>query len=389
MRAAILYGIYGSYGIARARAIAEHVDLIMLEGSKKSHNYAWDKGTSETIQINPEGLIKDLSVREVYSRIDELLSSKKLDVFFVPGYSLPWSLAAIKWCLDNKVKIVLMSESAERDSKRNIISEFIKASIVRLCDSAFVGGELHVDYLVKLGFPRNKILKGYNVVDNRHFSASSSAENNLKRNPIILANSRFIPKKNLNRLIESFAKSVDYIPKSWELHIIGDGELRKQLEELVKSNRLVNRVKFLGFLQYEQLPDKYSSASIFIHVSTSEQWGLVVNEAMAAELPCIVSEQVNSARELIHDGVNGVLVDAFSVKDISEAIIKLVGSEALRLDLSTNASRSIQGYDLNLHGANAYRAARIANTNNGHKPQLDQFLLRLMIIWRSISAGVS
>lgn len=389
MRAAILYGIYGSYGIARARAIAKHVELIMLEGSRKSHNYAWDGGASETLQINPDGLIKDLSVREVYSRINELLSKKKLDVFFVPGYSLPWALAAIQWCLDNNVKIVLMSESAERDSKRNIISEFIKSSILRLCDSAFVGGELHVDYLVKLGFPRKKILKGYNVVDNNHFTDSSSVEDNSKKGPIILANSRFIPKKNLDRLIEGFAKSIDYIPKHWDLHIVGDGELRKQLEELVKSAKIVNRVKFLGFLQYEQLPDQYRSASIFIHVSTSEQWGLVVNEAMAAGLPCIVSKQVNSAQELIEDGVNGMLVDAMSVTDISKAIIKLVGSGSLRSNLSVNASRSIQGYDLNLHGANAYKAAKIATSNNGYKRHFDRYLLRLMIIWRSISAGVS
>lgn len=389
MRAAILYGIYGSYGIARARAIAKYFDLVMLEGSKKSHNYAWDEGVDETLQINPHGLIKDLSVKEVYHRIDELLSGKKLDVFFVPGYSLPWSLAAVKWCLDNKVKIILMSESAERDSKRNVIGEFIKSRILNLCDSAFVGGELHADYLVKLGFPRNRILKGYNVVDNVHFSGPSSSENNLKRDPIILANSRFIPKKNLNRLIEAFANCIDYIPQDWDLHIIGDGELRPQLEELAKSTKVENRVKFLGFLQYAQLPDKYNSASIFVHISTVEQWGLVVNEAMAAGLPCIVSEQVNSAQELIEDGVNGLLVDALSVEDVSKSIIELVRNETFRFSLSESASRSIQNYDLNLHGANAYKAAKIAISLNRNKRLLDLFLLRLMIVWRSISAGVS
>jgi glycosyltransferase involved in cell wall biosynthesis len=60
-----------------------------------------------------------------------------------------------------------------------------------------------------------------------------------------------------------------------------------------------------GFKQYEELPAWYAAAGAFVHASTSEQWGLVVNEAMAAGLPVLVSNRCGCAPELVREGVNG------------------------------------------------------------------------------------
>jgi glycosyltransferase involved in cell wall biosynthesis len=60
-----------------------------------------------------------------------------------------------------------------------------------------------------------------------------------------------------------------------------------------------------GFRQYDELPAYYGSAGCFVHASTTEQWGLVVNEAMAAGLPVIVSDRCGCAPVLVREGING------------------------------------------------------------------------------------
>ena len=60
----------------------------------------------------------------------------------------------------------------------------------------------------------------------------------------------------------------------------------------------------------------YGLASAFVHPSTTEQWGLVVNEAAAAGLPLIVSERCGCAPELVRQGVTGFLFDPYDIDAI-------------------------------------------------------------------------
>jgi 1,2-diacylglycerol 3-alpha-glucosyltransferase len=57
-------------------------------------------------------------------------------------------------------------------------------------------------------------------------------------------------------------------------------------------------------------------ASAFIQASTTEQWGLVVNEAMASGLPVLVSERCGCAPDLVKNGVNGYTFDPYDIKEI-------------------------------------------------------------------------
>ena len=63
-------------------------------------------------------------------------------------------------------------------------------------------------------------------------------------------------------------------------------------------------------------------------VSREEQWGLVVNEALALGVPAIVSKQVGSRDALVRNGVNGVVVDSESVAEIADALAAIASDEA-------------------------------------------------------------
>src|SRR5439155_16698329 len=94
-------------------------------------------------------------------------------------------------------------------------------------------------------------------------------------------------------------------PDPWDLVLLGDGPLRPEVDRLIGELGLTGAVHLPGFQQYPDLPTYYGLAGAFVHASTSEPWGLVVNEAMAAGLPVLVSDRCGCAPDLVADGVNG------------------------------------------------------------------------------------
>ena len=99
--------------------------------------------------------------------------------------------------------------------------------------------------------------------------------------------------------------------------LLGDGALRSAVESRIARPDLAGSVVLAGFRQYDELPAWYGLASAFVHASTTEQWGLVVNEAMASGLPVLVSNRCGCAPDLVEDGVNGFTFDPYDVEALA------------------------------------------------------------------------
>jgi glycosyltransferase involved in cell wall biosynthesis len=212
-----------------------------------------------------------------------------------------------------------MSDSAERDEARRRAREAAKRRVVRLFSSGVVGGAPHAEYACALGLPAASLSDGYDVVDNDHFArgarqARNDAERSRRRLGLpwrfFLASGRFVPKKNLAGLLDAYAAYRQQAgADAWGLVLLGDGPLRAEVERRVARPDLAGGVILACFRQYGELPAWYGLADAFVHASTTEQWGLVVNEAMASGLPVIVSERCGCARDLVLNGVNGFTFD--------------------------------------------------------------------------------
>src|SRR5205814_1916354 len=225
------------------------------------------------------------------------------DVVAVNGWNNFGSLVAANCCVRRGIPMIVMSESARQDEPRTWWKEAMKRRMVDLFSAALVGGQRHVEYLVELGIPRERIFTGYDVVDNDHFGRRTAEIRNLKfeiqkkyglPENYFLASARFIEKKNLTRLIRAYAeyrqKSQNGANAMWDLVLLGDGPLRETLKSQLSMLKLNEHVHLPGFKPYDELPLYYALANAFVHASTTEQWGLVVNEAIASELPVIVSD---------------------------------------------------------------------------------------------------
>ncbi|MDZ4289009.1 MAG: glycosyltransferase, partial [Prosthecobacter sp.] len=154
---------------------------------------------------------------------------------------------------------------------------------------------------------------------------------------------------------------------------LGDGPLRDELNRAITELGLQASVTMPGFKQYDELPLCYATADAFIHASTTEQWGLVVNEAMAAGLPVLVSNRCGCAPDLVVEGRNGFSFDPFDIEAIARGMAAMAALPEDRRQAMGGESRKIianwgpERFGQGLHdaGALALRAgpqeASIAN----------------------------
>lgn len=278
------------------------------------------------------------------------LDSIRPDVVCVSGWGLSVSLAVMKWAAARSVPIVMLSESNEFDEARSATKEFIKRRLVGLCSAGLAGGSPQADYLVKLGLPRKRVFKGYDVVDNRFFAEEAkkqrdgSSEQGEQKTPYFLACARFGKKKNLPGLIRAFARYRQLANSStfFDLVIAGDGEERAEIERTIQEYGASDYVHLVGAKGYNQLPACYAQAGAFIHASTTEQWGLVVNEAMASGLPVLVSNRCGCAADLVKEGENGWTFDPTDEEKMAELMLKISGDEAQRKEMGLRSREIIE-----------------------------------------------
>src|ERR1035441_8598070 len=127
----------------------------------------------------------------------------------------------------------------------------------------------------------------------------------------------------------------------WSLVLLGDGPLRSALNSQLSTLNLHSHVLLPGFKQYPDLPVYYGLASAFIHASTTEQWGLVVNEAMASGLPVLVSNRCGCATDLVQEGKNGFTFDPCNVEQLAQLMAKISAFQLSSLLAFGDASRQI------------------------------------------------
>jgi 1,2-diacylglycerol 3-alpha-glucosyltransferase len=390
---AVVFHSFGPYHSARLRAASRFCEAIAIELVAETSEYAWSRVQDITgvkrLTLFPEGDPQANSAGEISRRMRQALSSCAPDAVAIPGWSNKGAMAALSWCALTRTPAILMSESTAQDEPRFWWREAIKRRIVNVYSTALVGGQRHIEYLAGLGMPRNRIFIGYDVVDNGYFARSAN-EVRGQRSEVrqkyglpenyFLASARFIEKKNLFTLLRAYATYRHNTgDNAWKLILLGDGPLKSDLCRLISDLRLCDSVLMPGFKQYDELPGYYALANAFVHASTTEQWGLVVNEAMASGLPVIVSNRCGCVPELVREGVNGFTFDPDNAGQLGELMLRL--SKDSQLPAMGNASRNIiSDWGTEQFGTGLKAAAETALKMSLKRPNLLQrVLLRLLV----------
>lgn len=374
MRVAVIFHRLGPYHHARLHAAAKRCELTAIELSAVDETYAWEKVAGsvsfERITLFDDADVTAKSKDDLKVRLVEALNQTSPHVVFLNGWSDRAALLALSWCRQQRVPCVVMSDSTEWDEPRLWWREKVKSAIVQQCHAGFVAGTPHLAYLSKLGIPRERIFTGYDVVDNDYFALIADK---VRTNPdplrtgrglpdkFFLGSNRFIPKKNLDRLIRAYAAYYEKVgSQAWPLVILGDGELRPTIETLIDELELTERVLLPGFKQYDELPTWYGLASAFVHASTTEQWGLVINEAMTSGLPVLVSERCGCAADLVQEGVNGFTFDPYDVDALTKLLIKISSEEVDIQKMGQASKKIISRWAPDVFAANMLKCSEVA-----------------------------
>jgi glycosyltransferase involved in cell wall biosynthesis len=319
------------------------------------------------------------SVNSLWSALNKTLTELQPDVIFIYGYSERIFRQAFFWAKARKIATVLVSDSNFFDKRRNSILEYIKKIIVSRFDAAFVAGTSASLYIQSLGIPLERIVQGFDAVDNSFFSARALenkgciSELRQKWNlpeDFFLFVGRFIKEKNLRSL---FAAYQQYLERNhdeshlWKLVLCGSGPEEDLTNKYIQNlpNPVQDNISLYGMIKQPEIIDFYSCAACFILPSVSETWGLVVNEAMVCGLPVLVSENVGCALDLVMENYNGWCFDPYDIGKLANLmnhISKL--DDPVRIGMGLNGTKIISNWGLERFSEGVLESVEIAIKHN-------------------------
>jgi len=265
--------------------------------------------------------------RGILKRLRNSDGTPAFDALWVHGYASVNALHAILAANALGIPVLLRAESWLADRSRSPLKLAIKSAFLKVLRHGIaatlpigsVNGAYWAHYFGE-DFPQ--FLVPY-AVDNAYFARladrSTDAVETLRTQfnlepgrPIILFASKLQTRKHCDHLVEAYRNLLasNKTPSPYLL-IVGDGEERANLEAQCRD---LPGVRFAGFQNQSALPAFFRLADVFVLPSRHEPWGLIVNEAMAASCPVIVSTDVGSGPDLVTNGVEGFI---FPVGDVS------------------------------------------------------------------------
>jgi 1,2-diacylglycerol 3-alpha-glucosyltransferase len=381
MKFALCFTNFGPYHLARLRALASQLhgrdaQLISYEVAGTEQMYPWRRSHSdqpfEWTTFFPDRALETIPAAECRTAMTTALDRDRPDVIGSVGYVRPESLAAARWARLHGLPVILMSESQSIDRPHRWWKELVKQRRLHWFDAALVGGPTHRNYLMQLGMPASRITLGYNAVDNDFFAENARTcrqqpndYNDSPSAPYFLTVCRFVPEKNLIRLIKAFARYRVQCDRAvaWDLVLCGDGPLASQIEQAIAESRCSQAIHRPGFLQSDALPRWYAYAGAFVLPSVSEPWGLVVNEAAASGLPLLVSSLAGCAPVLVPqpDGMTGSQFDPFDVDAIAQKLAWMAAlPDQVRCAMGKKAAEIVSHWGPNRFAEGVLEAIEIA-----------------------------
>ena len=233
------------------------------------------------------------------------------DAVLVGGWNQPAFWAA----LTARIPAYLWVESTLED-RRSGAGTWLKRALARRAAGFVVPGRAAEEYVRAL-VPDADVALAPNAVDNALFSSGAAMPG--IDGVCILYVGRLAKEKGVDVLLRA-ADGLDAT-----VVVAGAGPEEDALRAIAPAG-----TRFLGNVERDELPAWYATADVLVLPSSSEPWGMPLNEGAAAGLPLVATTAVGAAWELIEDGVNGFRTRPGDVESLRDALRRLVGDEAFR-----------------------------------------------------------
>ncbi len=321
---------------------SRNIDLNALELFGKGSPYSFDIYNNKERWwrcLFPDKSSDELSKEDIEKALLSALNKINPDIVIGPSIVFFAGALGMRWAKNHKKKFVMFDDAKPSQVKRNFIVQRIKNLITSQIDGLWLPSEEYDKEFLNLQDKKRLFFYGYSCIDNEFFKFKGERELNHRS---IICIARLVPIKNLDNLLKSW-KLVEEKNNDYSLSIIGDGPLYYSLNKLASTLQL-KRVNFIGAVDNRKIPPYLHHADAFILPSFSESWGLVVNEAMAAGLPVLLSNKINASHSLLKEEINGYSLNPASISDLSAVILKYINLDMeSKKAMSANSLAIING----------------------------------------------
>ena len=336
MRLAYVTNLPAPYRVAFLNELGRLCDLTVFyerhTASDRDAKWRGDKAeTYREIYCNDRALGTDRSLGfDLMRRI----RAEQFDRLLISGYSSPAVMALILDCQRRGVPYYMQYDGGF--DMRSSIKDLLKRKLLRPAAGHFTSSSAHATYLRSLGIAPELIWKypftSLTEEDILPEPVSDVQRAELRRTlgvkeeHIVLSVGQFIPRKGFDILLQSAQILRD---QHIGFYLVG-GAATSEYRSFCDGNNLCS-VHFVGFQSKQQLKAWYQAADIFCLPTRYDIWGLVVNEALANALPVVTTTACCAGLELVHDGVNGMLVPPEDSGALTEAICALLSGDSAKL----------------------------------------------------------
>lgn len=326
-----------SYTVDRNKAVYDPMGI--------KYSYMHSKSVAKTVDVEQVDAYSQLSRWELFKEMRKVVRDN--EVIIMNGY-VDRTFWALFFANLLKGKPIGIDSDTQLVVPSNPIKRFIKAITLR---SLFTrkwmyglagGNHAHKDLFRHYGMSEERIFLMPMMVNNERFyyTGERPAE------PFtFLYVGRLVGFKHTPLMLQAFIKAFAGNDKV-HLRVVGDGEYMGELKSLAQGHK---NIHLLGAKFGNELTSEYHNAHVFILPSTYEQWGLVVNEAMCASMPVIVSDTVGSGYDLVQGKNTGLVFKDNDVDSLTESMKQFAFSPELYKECSQNAYKLMHdhwNYDL-------------------------------------------
>jgi len=240
-------------------------------------------------------------------------------------------LAGHRVCL--RAETPLNQELLNGKGKLFVRKLFFKGLLFKFINKFLFIGQQNKAFYRYLGVPDEKLVFVPYAVDNERFQHAAHRLLPQKKDirnqlgfslsaKVILFAAKYIEKKRPLDLLSAYhAISV----KDKCLVMVGDGPLRNEMEQFIKTNDVEN-VILTGFINQSEIEKYYALSDVFVLCSgEGETWGLSANEAMNFNLPVVVSDMAGCSSDLVISEKNGFIFSTGDINTLSNSLTKAVG----------------------------------------------------------------
>jgi glycosyltransferase involved in cell wall biosynthesis len=342
-RLALLTNFIPPYRASLYAALAAHAGrLRIFVSTAMEPNRQWPSGwegldvtrqrslSRHSLESHPYGFSDANYIHIPYDTLPLLLRYRP-DVVISGELGLRTLQATVYRLVVRRSRIIVWATLSEHSEQaRGWKRMLLRRWILRRADAVLVNGESGARYIKQFAVAPERIFFAPYTTDMAPFAAAPAGRGPREAHRLLYAG-QLVERKGLLPFLGVLAQwAADHSERTVEFWLAGDGAERTALQAVDLPENLA--LRFMGNLAYGDLPQAYAEAGIFVLPTLADEWGVVVNEALASGLPVLGSTYSQAVEELVQDGLTGWTFRTDHPSEIYEALDSALTAPAEALD---------------------------------------------------------